>query len=105
MRTLRIHLFLLAVLWLTAGCMSTRLVANYDSDNIVSHEATRVTLLWGILQPKDIPAECESKSVCKLSARTNIGYVLVAAVTLGAVVPQKVTWDCCPSTVPEGDLN
>ncbi len=96
---------LLVLVYLLSSCMSTRLVAFNDSFSIQSQQITRVTLFWGILQPKDIPAACDSKSICKVSAKTNIGYILVSALTLGAVVPQQIIWDCCPPNIPEEKLD
>lgn len=81
--------------------MSTRLVAHHDSDSIQSNQKTKVTYLWGLLQSKDIPAGCESNSLCNVTTQTNFGFILVSAVTLGAVVPQKVVWNCCPTPEEE----
>ena len=91
----RLAVLLMAVSLLLSGCMSTKVIAKYDSDNIQSHKATRVTLLWGIVAPRDIPAECESNAICKVSAETNVGFILISAATMGIVVPQRVVWDCC----------
>lgn len=89
--------FVLILFLLTAtSCMNMRVVSYYDSDNIQPHEATKVTLFWGLLQARDIPAECESNSLCSVTAQTNIGFILLSAVTVGIVVPQKVLWQCCP---------
>ena len=97
MKPIRFSLVLLSIFLVTTGCMNTHLIAKYDTASIQSSQATRVTLLWGILQPKDIPAACESETICKITIQTNIGFIAISAITLGIVVPQKVTWDCCPS--------
>ncbi|MGA0557418.1 Bor/Iss family lipoprotein [Larkinella sp. VNQ87] len=76
--------------------MTTRVAANYDSDSVKPHRATKTAFLWGIVQPKDVPAQCESKAICKVSTKTNLGYILISAVTLGIVVPQRLIWECCP---------
>lgn len=81
--------------------MNTRLIGYYSTSQIQPRQATRVTLAWGLVQGKDIAAECESKSICKVTNQTNLGYILVSALTVGLVVPQKIIWDCCPSTEPE----
>jgi hypothetical protein len=90
--------------FLASGCMNTRLIGQYSSSQIQAKEVTRVTLVWGLLQTKDIPAECESKSICKVTHRTNLAYILVSAATIGLVVPQKILWECCPSNEPENIL-
>jgi hypothetical protein len=97
-------LFLLVII-ASQGCMSTRLVGDYSSDNILTHKKTTFTLLWGLLQPKDLPSGCESKTICKVTTQTNLGFILLSAASLGLVVPQKITWDCCPSKEPEEKLN
>ena len=97
MKTIRLPLILIAIFFATTGCMNTHLIAKYDTASVQSSQATKVTLFWGILQPKDIPAACESESICKVSTKTNIGFILISAATLGIVVPQTITWDCCPS--------
>lgn len=101
MRKVCWNLFLSGLLLLASGCMNTRLVGYYSSGQIQPREATRITLVWGLLQAQDIPAECESKSICKVTNQTNLGYVLVSALTIGLVVPQKLIWECCPSNEPE----
>ena len=95
---------ILFMVLLTSGCFNTRLVSLHSSDNIQKHTATRINYLWGIVQPKDIPAQCESNSICQVVTQTNIGYILLSAATLGIVVPQKVVWDCCPSDEKEEKL-
>jgi hypothetical protein len=96
------RLFLLSsCLGLASGCMNTRLIGYYSSSQVQPREATRWTLGWGLLQSPDIQAECESKSICKVTNQTNLAYILVSALTIGLVVPQKVIWDCCPSNEPE----
>lgn len=97
MKTSGFHLIIIIIFLATTGCMNTHLVAKYDTASIQSSQATKVTLFWGILQPKDIPAKCESETICKVTTQTNIGFILISAITLGIVVPQKVIWDCCPS--------
>lgn len=99
------HYFILLLLFLvTTGCANMRLVSLHSSDNIQHHTATRVNYLWGVIQPKDTPAKCESQSICQVVAQTNLGYILLSAVTLGIVVPQKLVWDCCPSNEKEEKL-
>jgi hypothetical protein len=96
---------LLFLLMLTSGCMSTRLVASYDDVDIQPHKESRIVYLWGLVQPKDIQAECESGAVSKVVAHTNIGYILVSAITIGIVVPQKIIWYCAPSDEEEFEFD
>lgn len=96
----RITLFSVGLL-LFSGCMNQHLVGYYSTGQVQPKTATRITLVWGLVQSKDIPAECDSKSICKVTNQTNLGYILVSAATLGLVVPQKVIWDCCPAVESE----
>ena len=101
MRALVRNCFFCFCLLLLSGCMNTHLIGYYSTAQVQPKTATRLTLVWGLLQTQDIPAGCESKSICKVTNQTNLGYILVSAVTLGLVVPQKVIWDCCPTVEPE----
>jgi hypothetical protein len=100
-----LSLIFLVILFSAPGCMSTRLVGDYSTDNILPNRKTTITYAWGLLQAQDIAAGCESKTICQVTTQTNIGYILVAAVTLGLVVPQKISWECCTSVVKEEKLN
>ena len=95
---------IIGIFFLTSSCVHTRLVSLYSSDNIQHHTATRINYLWGLVQPKDIQAQCESNTICQVVSQTNLGYILLSAATLGIVVPQKVVWDCCPSVEKEEKL-
>ena len=93
--------FYCVCLVMLSGCMNTHLIGYYSTAQVQPRTATRITLVWGLLQTQDIPAGCESRSICKVTNQTNLGYILVSAATLGLVVPQKVIWDCCPTVEPE----
>lgn len=101
MRKIKFHIVLLAICVMATSCMSTKLVAKYDSDNIIHHKATKITYLWGAIAPKDILAECESKAICQVKTETNLGFICISFITLGIVVPQKVVWDCCGTNIRE----
>jgi hypothetical protein len=36
--------------------------------------------------------------------KTNPGYVLLTVITLGIVIPQKVSWCCAPPNLQPGQL-
>lgn len=97
----KFSIIFLLLLVLNTGCMSTKLIGNYDSDNVIHHKATKINYFWGIVRAKDVQANCESKSICQVTAQTNAGFILVSFVTLGIVVPQTVVWDCCPKEIKE----
>lgn len=101
MKKIRFHIVLLSICVFATSCMSTKLVAKYDSDNIIHHKATKITYLWGAIAPKDIQAECESKAICQVKTETNLGFICISFITLGIVVPQKIVWDCCGTNIKE----
>ncbi len=94
---------LLVCVLLSTGCMQMRLVAEYDSDNPVPRKATRWAFAWGLVQPNDIVDE-DCASLCVVETKTNLGYVLISALSLGIAVPMSVEYQCCAFDPGEGDL-
>lgn len=78
------------------SCMSTRIVANYDSDRPGTVKVTEWTFLWGLVQPKDVQTDELCESMCQVTLKNNIGYILISAVTLGIAVPMSAEYECCP---------
>ncbi|MCK8519993.1 Bor family protein [Aquimarina sp. D1M17] len=76
--------------------MSTRVVSLYDNDSVVKHSKTTWSFAWGLVAPKDINPNCDSKYLSASTHKTNLGFILLSAVTLGIVVPQTVEWECAP---------
>ncbi|MDH7446479.1 hypothetical protein [Aquimarina sp. 2201CG14-23] len=86
------------------SCMSTRVVSEFDNDSVVKHSKTSWSYAWGLVTPKDIDPGCESKRMSSVTSATNLGYILISAITIGIVVPQTVSWECAPVDVPIEDL-
>jgi len=84
--------------------MSTRIVSEYDNDSIVKHKKTSWTYAWGLVTPKDIDPECTSKRMNSVTSCTNLGYILLSAITIGIIVPQTVEWECTPIDTPIEEL-
>ena len=102
MKKIRFHTVLLAICVMSTCCMSTKLVAKYDTDSIIHHKATKITYLWGAIVAKDIQAECDSNAlICQVKTETNLGFICISFLTLGIVVPQKIAWDCCKCPLKE----
>ena len=68
--------------------------------------AVALTYFWGLVQPKDIDPKCEAAAnhLNKVVVKTNIGYILLSAITLGMVIPQHVEWCCAPQNIPTDTL-
>ncbi len=105
MRKNRFLLLIMSLMFFLSSCMSTRLVSKYDNDSVVPNKVTKVNFLWGLLAPKDVLSGCESETMCEVRNNTNFGYILISAATLGIVVPQEMEYYCCPSVVPEEEIN
>ncbi|MBQ4802244.1 hypothetical protein J8L88_05200 [Aquimarina sp. MMG015] len=101
---LRTISILLLLLILCQSCISTRVVSEYDNDSIIKHHKTSWSYAWGLVTPKDINPECESKKMNAVTSKTNLGYILISAITLGIVVPQTIEWECAPVETPIEDL-
>jgi len=92
---------LLTILLTGSGCMTTRVVSQYDTNTIANsplNRRTTWTYAWGLVQPKDINPKCSPSfnHLNSVSAKTNFGYLLLSVVTLGIVVPMQVEWTCAP---------
>jgi len=98
---------LLTIFLTLQSCMTTRIVSKYDSDTMVNNPANRKTawtFAWGLVQTKDINPKCESGAMTSVTVKTNIGFILVSAATLGIAVPLKVEWTCNPTSIPTEQL-
>jgi hypothetical protein len=48
------------------SCTTTRIVAKYDSDTFANnplHQKTTWSFAWGLVQPKDINPQCDSRLI------------------------------------------
>ena len=92
-----------ALLLTLSACMQMRVVAEYDSDNPLPRKATRWAFAWGLVQPNDIVDE-DCATLCLVETRTNLGYILISALSLGLAVPLSVEYQCCAYDPGEGHL-
>ena len=97
------------LVFLTQSCATTRIVTKYDCntvDNNRVNSKTSWTFLWGLLQPKDINPNCEGafNHLNKVEVKNNIVFILISAVTLGGIIPQRVEWCCAPQQIPTDTL-
>jgi hypothetical protein len=40
----------------------------------------------------------------KVVIKMNLGFILISAVTLGGVIPQRIEWCCAPQKIPTDTL-
>lgn len=91
------HSYLLIGLLLAmTSCMHMRVIAVNDSANPVANKETHWSYFWGLKQHRDIQTDERCKSICKVTAVTNFGHILISAITLGIAVPQSLEYECCP---------
>ena len=91
------------------SCSTTKVITKYDCNTFANNTVNRKTtwsFAWGLVQPKDIDPKCEASfnHLNKVVVKTNLGFILLSAVTLGAVIPQRVEWCCAPQELPTDTL-
>ena len=93
---------------LTASCATTRVVTEYDCADAVSinKDTTVWHFLWGLVQAKDIRPACDTRynHLNRVEAKTTPGQVILSFITLGIVMPQKISWCCAPYNPSPGTL-
>jgi len=105
----RTALFLILLQPLSQSCSTTKIITQYDCNTVANNpvnKKTTWTYFWGLVQPKDIDPKCETAAnhLNKVVVKTNLGYILLSAVTLGIVIPQHVEWCCAPQNIPTDTL-
>ncbi len=88
----------------SSGCSTTKIISKYDCNTIANNPLNRRTtwtLAWGLIQPKDINPKCEANfnHMNKVVVKTNLAFILLSAVTLGGVIPQRIEWCCAPPEI------
>jgi hypothetical protein len=102
-------LLLIVLIPLAESCSTTKVITKYDCNTIANNPVNRRTtwtFAWGLVQPRDINPNCEPSfnHLNKVVVKTNLGFILLSAVTLGAVIPQRVEWCCAPQNIPTDTL-
>ncbi|MFA0963724.1 hypothetical protein AB9P05_18100 [Roseivirga sp. BDSF3-8] len=97
-------LLLISLLTISEGCMNLRVVSQYDSADLQPHQVTEWVYFWGLMQPNDSRTDELCESMCIVSAKTNFGYLLIGALSLGMAVPMQVVYECCPYEPPASDI-
>lgn len=102
-------LLFLSLVFCNYNCSTTRIVTKYDCNTVANNPANTKTtwaFAWGLVQPKDIDPKCETafNHLNKVEVKTNLGFILISALTLGIVIPQQVSWCCAPQNIPTDTL-
>jgi len=102
-------LFFLFALFVLQSCSTVNLVSKYDCNTVAHNNVnskTTWTFAWGLVQPKDIDPHCEKSfnHLNKVTVKTNLGFILLSAVTVGIVIPQRLEWCCAPQEIKTDTL-
>jgi hypothetical protein len=84
----------LSVALCLAGCYHYRVTPARALPADDGHSATMHSLFWGLVQSKAREPECQGNGAAEVVATTNLGYTLLAVVTLGIWSPLELTWRC-----------
>lgn len=99
---------LTAIIFLLYSCSTTKIITEYDCADAanINKDTTVWHYFWGLKQSKDIQPQCDKRynHLNKVVVKTTPGYVLLTVITLGIVIPQKVSWCCSPPNTQPGHL-
>ena len=105
----RCSILLLLCFLICESCSSIKIVTKYDCNTVVNNPVNKKTkwvFAWGLIPPKDIDPKCEQafNHLNKVEVKTNLGFILISTITLGAVIPQTIEWCCAPQVAKPDTL-
>lgn len=90
------------------SCSQTKIITEYDCADAanVNKDTTVWHYFWGLKQSKDIRPQCDARynHLNKVVVKTTPGNVLLTIITLGIVIPQRISWCCAPVNTSPGHL-
>lgn len=87
-----------------SNCYTYSLVADKDADSVIHHRATRWSAFWGIVQSKDINAECDEGAISNVKVDKSFFHDLVTIASAGTASPVTLEWDCKPEETSDDTL-
>jgi hypothetical protein len=75
------------------SCSHYRLIQKDSAIGTFLESDTVYVYFWGLREPK-ILADCAGNGFSRVLIRTNFGHKLLNAITLGAVSPMIIQWEC-----------
>jgi hypothetical protein len=75
------------------SCSHYRLIQKDSAIGTFPESDTVYVYFWGLREPK-IMADCAGNGFSRVLIRTNFGHKLLNAITLGAVSPMIIQWEC-----------
>jgi hypothetical protein len=90
------------------SCTATKVVSRYDCADAagVTRDTTVWHFFWGLVQKSDIKPGCDERFnyLTQVTAKTNFATFAVSFLTLGIVIPQKMSWCCAPPKVGTSEI-
>ena len=100
--------FLPATICTLTSCSSTKIITEYDCADAtnINKDTTIWHYCWGLIQSKDIRPQCDKRynHLNKVVVKSTPAHVLLTVITLGIVIPQKISWCCAPPNLQPGHL-
>ncbi|MFL5746900.1 MAG: hypothetical protein ACJ751_19640 [Niastella sp.] len=100
--------FLPATTCILISCSSTKIITEYDCADAtnINKDTTVWHYCWGLIQSKDIRPQCDKRynHLNKVVVKSTPAHVLLTVITLGIVIPQKISWCCAPPNPQPGHL-
>jgi hypothetical protein len=101
-------LFFIVINIIFGGCSTTKVITEYDCADAVNlnKDTTVYHYFWGLKQAVDIRPTCNPRynHLNKVEVKSTAGNVLLTMLTLGIVIPQKLSWCCAPYNPEPGRL-
>jgi hypothetical protein len=88
-----------------AGCYHQYVAVSRPDPEVRSGSKTVYSYAWGLLHSKDTVAVCpETNAIDQLEVKANFGQTMLGLLTLGIVVPRRLTWRCSRPREGTGEI-
>jgi len=88
-----------------AGCYHQYVAVSRPDPEVRSGSKTVYSYAWGLLHSNDTVAVCpETNAIDQLEVKANFGQTMLGLLTLGIVVPRRVTWRCSRPREGTGEI-
>ncbi|MEM8963451.1 MAG: hypothetical protein AAGD38_18355, partial [Acidobacteriota bacterium] len=84
------------------GCSAYRVQAP-THPGVTDHRDTVWSYVWGVI-PGQPEVDCQGQAIAEVTMTSNLGFDLLAVVTLGLVAPKTVEWKCAGATPSGGTI-
>jgi hypothetical protein len=89
------QILVLAATVSVASCYHQYVTVAHPDMEVRPSSKTVYSYAWGLIHSKDTVAVCpETNAIHELEVRANFGQTMLGLITLGIVVPRRVTWHC-----------